>query len=106
MARGLPAFIALRGKAITQPERRGRIAAVLHEGEPFGVGNEMAGEFDRADQRAVRRLLIVEMKAVVRMADGMDAFVEGDPFVAALCHGREAPRRIIGRRDRVLREGV
>ena len=57
-----------------------RVAAVLHEGEPFGIGDEVAGELDRADQRAVRGLLIVEMEAVVGVADGVDALVEGDPF--------------------------
>ena len=36
----------------------------------------------------------------------MDALVEGDPFVSAALRCREAPRRIVGRRDRVLRKGV
>ena len=83
-----------------------RVAAVLHEGEPFGIGDEVARQFDRADQRAVRGLFIVEMKAVVGMPDGVDALVEGDPFVAGAGCSREGPGRIVGRRNRVLREGV
>ena len=76
MAGRLPALVADGGKAVHQPQRRGRVAAVLHEGEPFGIGDEVAGELDRSDQRAMRRLLIVEMKAVVGMSDGVDALVE------------------------------
>ena len=54
----------------------------------------------------MRRLLIVEMKTVVGMTDGVDALVERQPILAGRRRGREAPVRIIGRRDRVLREGV
>src|SRR2546426_12750517 len=105
MARGLPALVAGGGKTVHQPQRRRRVAAVLHEGEPFGIGDEVAGEFYRADQRPVRGLLIVKMKAVVAMADGMDALVEGDPFLARAARSRKVPRRIVGRRGRVLRKG-
>ena len=63
-------------------------------------------ELDRADQRAVRRLLVVEMKAVVGMADGVDALVERDPVIAAARRGGKLPGRIVGRRNRILREGV
>ena len=83
MAGRLPFFVADGGKAIHQPERRRRVAAVRHEGEPFGVGDEIARQLDRPDQGAMRRLLIVEMKAVAGMPDGVDALVERDPFVAA-----------------------
>ena len=41
------------------------------------------------------------------MSDGVDALVERDPFVAASgCEAGKAPRRIVGRRYRILREGV
>ena len=83
MAGRLPALIVCGGKAVHQPQRRGGVAAVLHEGEPFGVGDEVAGKLDRPDQRAVRRLLIVEMKTVVGVAYSVDAFAQGDPFVTA-----------------------
>ena len=100
------AFVADGGKTVHQPERRGVVAAVLHEGEPLGVGDEIAAKLHRADQRAVRRLFVVEMKAVVGMADGVDALVEADPFVAAAGRSREFPGRIVSRRNRVLRKRV
>ena len=56
------------------------------------------------DQRAVCGFFVVEMEAVVAVPDGVDAFVQRDPFVAGSMGCREAPRRVIGRRDRVLRE--
>ena len=46
------------------------------------------------------------MKAVVGVPDGVDALVEGDPFVAGAGRSREFPRGIVGRRNRILREGV
>src|SRR3981189_468256 len=100
----LPPPVPHGGKTVHQPQRRRRVAAVLHEGEPFGVGDEVAGEFHGADQRAVGRLLIVEMEAVVGVTDGMDALVERDPFLTGPARGGEAPRLIIGRWNRVLRE--
>ena len=106
MARGLPAFIGGRGKAVHQPQRGRAVAAVLHEGQPFGIGNEVAGEPDRADEGAMRGLFIVEMEAVVAVSDGVDALVERDPFLSRMLRRREAPGRIIGRRDRVLGKGV
>ncbi len=54
----------------------------------------------------MRRLFIVEMKAVVRMPDGVDALVQRHPFLAAAVRGRKAPGRIVCRWDRVLREGM
>ena len=102
----LPALVGRGGKAVHQPQRGRAVAAVLHEGQPFGIGDEVAGEPDRADQGAVRRLFIVEMETVVGMPDGVDALVEGDPFLSRALRRREAPRRIVGRRDRVLRKGV
>src|ERR1700759_5598775 len=65
MSRRFPAFVADGGKAIRQPKRGSRIAVVLHEGEPIGIGDEIAVQPDRADQRAMRRLLVVEMEGVV-----------------------------------------
>jgi hypothetical protein len=55
--------------------------AVRHEGAPFGIGNEVAGEPDRANQRAVRGLFIVEMEAAVGVPDGVNALIERDPFL-------------------------
>ena len=46
------------------------------------------------------------MEAVVGMPDGVDALVEGDPFLCRTLRRREAPGWIIGRRDRVLGKGV
>ncbi len=54
----------------------------------------------------MRRLLVVEMEAVVDMADGVDAFVQRQPVLGRARRGRETPVRIIGRIDRVLRKGV
>ena len=85
VARRLPALVGRGGKAVHQPQRRRAVAAVLHEGQPFGIGDEVAGEPDRADEGAVRGLFIVEMEAVVAVADGVDALVEGDPFLADAC---------------------
>ena len=82
MAGRLPFLVAGGGKAVHQPQRRRRVAAVVHEVEPIGIGDEIARQPDRADQRAMRGLLIVEMKGVAGMPDGVDALVERDPFVA------------------------
>jgi hypothetical protein len=46
------------------------------------------------------------MEAVVDMADGVDALVEGHPIVAGARCGRKAPVRVVSRIDRVLREGM
>src|SRR5215213_8226916 len=101
MARRLPSFGLDGGKTVHQPERRRGVTAGQHEGEPFGVGDEVPGEFDGADQRAVRWLFIVEMKAVVAVSDGVDALVERDPVVAGSGRSRKGPRRIVGGRNRV-----
>src|SRR5260221_6362164 len=92
----LPLLIAGGGKAVHQPERRRAIAAVLDEGEPFAVGDEVARQPDGTDEGAVHRLLIVEMEAVVAVADRMDAFAEREPRLAAARCGRKAPGRIVG----------
>ena len=39
----------------------------------------------------MRRLLIVEMEAVVGVPDGVDAFVQRDPFVVAARRAGKAP---------------
>jgi hypothetical protein len=106
MAGRLPAFIAGRSKAVHQPQRRRAIAAILNEFEPFAIGDEIARQFYRADQGAMRGFFIVEMKAVAGVADGVDALVEGDPLLAAAGGGRKSPVRVVGGRDRVLGEGV
>src|SRR6516165_2476838 len=85
----LPSLAACGRKAIHQPERGGRVAAVVHESEPIGIGDEVAVELDGPDKRAMRRLLIVEVEAVVRVADGVDAFVERNPCVACAGCGGE-----------------
>jgi len=61
---------------------RRRVTAVRHEGEPFGVGDEVARQPDRTDQRTVDRLFIVEMKAVTGVPDAVDALIEIDPLLA------------------------
>ena len=94
------------GKTVHQPERRGRIAAVIHESEPFGIADEIARDADRANERAMRRLFVVEMKAVVGVANAMNAFLQFEPFLAITVRSRKRPRRIIGRRNRVLRKGM
>ena len=106
MAGRLPLLGARGGKAVHQPERRRGVAAIRHEGDPLGIGDEVARQPDRADQRAVDRLFIVEMKAVAGVADAVDAFVEIDPVLARTARGREAPRRVVGRGNRVLGKGV
>ena len=68
VAGGLPALVGCGGKAVHQPQRGRAVAAVLHEGQPFGIGDEVAGKPDRADQGAVRGLFIVEMEAVVSVS--------------------------------------
>ena len=82
MSRRFPALVADSAKTVHQPQRRRPVAAVLDEGEPVGIGDEVAREFDRADQRTVRRLFIVEMKTVVAVPDRVNALVERDPFFA------------------------
>ncbi len=54
----------------------------------------------------MRGLFIIEMETVVGVPDGVDALVERNPFLCRTVRRREAPRRIVGRRDRVLRKGV
>src|SRR3954451_17874503 len=103
---GVPALVVCAGEAIHQPQRCGPIAAVADEGEPFAIRYEIARDPDRTDERAMRRVLVVEMRAVVDMADVMDAFVQRQPVLAGAGRGRETPIRVVGRRDRVLREGI
>src|ERR1700761_512900 len=62
MPRRLPFLMVGGGKAVHQPQRRLAVAAICHEGLPLGIADEMARQSDGADQRAVHRLLIVEMK--------------------------------------------
>src|SRR5258708_626009 len=104
MAGRLPWFVGQCRKAGDRPQRWRRVTAVLHEGEPLGVGDEDTREFYWTHQRAMRRLFVVEMEAVVGVPDRVDALVERDPFLAAAGRSREFPLRIIGRRDRGLRK--
>ena len=89
MAGGLPALVGCDGKAVHQPQRGRAVAAILHEGQPFGIGDEVTGEPDRADKGAVGGLFIVEMEAVVAMPNGVDALVEGDPFFSLAMRRRK-----------------
>ena len=54
----------------------------------------------------MRRLFVVEMKAVIGVPDAMDALIERDPFVAGAGQSGKFPGRIVSRQNRVLREGV
>ena len=101
-----PALGADRGPAVRQPQLGPRIAAVAHEGEPFAVAHEGAGEAHRPDQRAVRRGLVVEAEIAALMADGVDAL--GQFAIAARAGGARRPpeRRVVGRRGRIFRERV
>ena len=101
-----PALVGDRGKTIHQPQGCSAVAIIRHEGEPLGIGDEVARQPDGADECTMRRLLVVEMEAVVRVPDGVDAFVECGPLIIAACRSREFPGRIVGRRDRVLRKGM
>src|SRR6185437_16501267 len=58
------------------------------------------------DEGAMRRLLIVEVKTVIRVPDGVDAFVQRHPRVAAAARDWETPLPIVSGRDRVVRERV
>ncbi|WP_449340936.1 low temperature requirement protein A [Streptomyces canarius] len=69
------------GKSVHQPQRRLAIAAVIHEGEPLGVGDEIACGFRGRPARGARAF-VVEMEAVVGMPDGVDAFDQRRPRVA------------------------
>jgi len=66
---GLPLLGGGGRKTVHQPERRRRVAAVRHESDPLGIGDEVARQTNRAHQCAVDRLFIVEMKAVAGVAD-------------------------------------
>src|SRR5579863_1949446 len=87
----LPLLVVDRRKAIHQPERRRRIAAVRHEREPFGVGDEVARKAHRTDKSTVGGLLIVEMKGLAGMPDAADALVDIEPFIARARRGGETP---------------
>ena len=60
----------------------------------------------RADQRAMRGLFVVEVEAVAGVADGVDALVEGRAMHRRCASAPGSASGIVGRRDRVLREGV
>ena len=89
VARRPPLFVANRRETVHQPQRRRGVAAILHECEPLGVGDEVAREPDRSDQGAVRWLFIVEMEYFAGMPDGVDALIERDPFVGGAGSKRE-----------------
>ena len=82
MAGRLPTLIGDGRKAVRQPQRGGRVAVILHEGEPFGRRDEVAVDSHRTDESPVRGLLIVEMKTVIGVADGVDAFLQLHPCVS------------------------
>ena len=105
MPRRIPFLRRRGGEAVHQPERRHGVAAILHEGEPLTVGDEVAGDLHRTNQRAMRRPFVVEAIAVVVMADGVDAFGKPDRAAAAR-RRRPLPSDVIGGRHRIEREGV
>src|SRR3954454_8363321 len=94
-----PVFVAGRGKPVHQPQRRRVVAAVLDEFEPFAVSDEVARQFYRTNQRAMRGFFVVETKTVAGLSDGVDALVQRDPFAAGAGGGGKLPVRIVGGRD-------
>jgi len=82
MAGRLPLLAIDSCEAIHQPERRRGVAAVGHEGEPLGIGDEVARQLHRTDEGAVRGLLIVEMEGLAGMSDRVDALAQRNPFIA------------------------
>src|SRR5262249_13659021 len=75
MAGGLPTPLWQGRQRLHQPMHCSRHHTFLDQGHAFRVGDEIAVQFARPDKGAMRRLLIVEMEAVVAMTDGVDAFV-------------------------------
>jgi len=58
-----PAFAANDPPAVGKPKCGLSIAAILDEGEPFGIGDQAVGETERMDQLAMARRFIVEGEA-------------------------------------------
>jgi hypothetical protein len=80
--------------AVGQPEGRSRIAALLNEAQPFGIGDRPVGDLVRGNQGAVARPLAIEGEAVGRSAD-LD-----DPARPPGAVERGRGRRRFGRRAR------
>src|SRR5579863_4419333 len=87
----LPLLVGNGCKTIHQPERRRRIAAVRHEGEPLGIGDKVARKTHRTDKGTVGRFLVVEVKGLAGMPDAVDALVDIKPFVPRALRSRETP---------------
>ena len=67
--RGCDAFALHPGPAIRKPQRRIDVAAIGYELVPLGVGDKRRREFERFQQNAVARPLVIEGEAIARMAD-------------------------------------
>src|SRR5262245_24182726 len=66
-----PAYRLRQREAVRQPERRRRVAAVIDEGEPIGVGYQSAGDASALQIDLMCRLLVVEAEAAAGKSDAM-----------------------------------
>ncbi len=106
VAGGLPVLAGGGRETVHQPQCRGAVAAIGHEGHPLAVGDEIARQLHRADQRAVRRLLVVEMEGIGLVSDAVDALGQRDLGLAVTLRCGKRPVGVIGRGDRIAGEGV
>src|SRR3954447_23125995 len=103
--RSLPPLAIYGRPAVGKPQRSVRIAVCLHEFEPLAIADEAVGEAEGMDQCLTARRLVVPVEASARMADLVDAAVEGNVGEAgSLVACRKRRRLAIGRPQRALCE--
>ena len=103
--RRVPALAVDRRPAVGEPKRGRAIAAVLHEREPFAVGDEAVGQAEGMDEHVVARRLVVPGEALAVVADLANAAGIVDPaWLGRLGRSRARPAGAIGRPQRIGRE--
>src|SRR5690606_8208865 len=107
MKRSPPPLRRCHREAVGEPELGALVAAVLHEGEVFAVGDEAGGELERLQEDAMGRALVVVGEIASAGADLERAFRIRMPPQA---WGALAPERVLDRAvgglERVEREEV
>jgi hypothetical protein len=88
--RRLPAALLYRSPALGEPERRGAIAAGLHEVEVLAVGHESVGDAEWLEVDGVPRTLVVEREADTVVAESSAIRRPADASRAAAAPSRAA----------------
>jgi hypothetical protein len=89
-----------------QPQLGPPVAAVGNEFGEFAVRDRSRRERERGHESAMRRQLVVECKAAVRMAERRKSRLEGMPCQRLRLHRRQRPPSVVDRLSGIAREQV